>query len=326
MQLVEFNGKWGAAQGRFRRQAPPPWWAPGLRLTPAIRAVYNLWLPVDEYLRDLRAVATARLPHPSWCPQRLRNPQQDGGPNRLPSPLSLPDLWALLPAGLAGEATIRSDQLLPLLCALADPPRYGTAPRRYPGQAARLAAFAEHFAGAVCRLADLGCGVGLGTLALAADLANHLDGRVQAVGLTLEPLEAWMASHRRLPHDPLRERQFPSLPDNCRVDFLAAHVEALPWRGRFDLVVVNGLVGGPLFARPAQLAALPAWLSDQLAPGGRVLMANAFHAGQVPAVAAFRQLAVRAGWSVVGPDHDLELGPPPPLPGQLIAQKPLRWD
>ncbi len=308
LRLAQFNRRWEARLALFRRQAPPPWWAPGLVLDAALRARYESWLPVGEYLHDLGGVAALALPAPEFLPYALRPAAGCGGGAGHPEFLSLPDLWATLPDAQAGRVPLDAATLVPLLCALADPPRFGTDFGRYPEQLERLAEFARSWhaaapAGAALRLLDIGCGTGQGTLELAAAVAAACGVRsISAVGVTREPLEAWMAGQRCLPHDAERGRRFAAfaLPLAATVQFVAGDALRLPASGPVDLIVANGLVGGRFLRTPQALNAFFADAERVLAPVGWLAMANQFHDGDLRGVQAALALAQARGWQVTG--------------------------
>lgn len=301
--LAGFNRRWGARLEQFRRHAGPPWWAPGLILDADIRDRHERYLPVRAFLNDLADLATHILPHSSWVPRLLRPACAVCACCAAPAPVpSLPDLWAQLPEPLAGQVTVAESALLPLLCALADPPRFGTDFGRYPEQLRGIAEFATtHVSpGVPLRVLDLGCGTGQGTREAAATVAAATGQTPWTVGVTSEPLEVWMATHRRLPHDPAREQRLQACLAPCPVHFLAGDATAVPCRGRFDLVLANGLVGGPFLRSPHQVALFLLELARLLAPNGRVTLANRFHEGELPQVAAAADIARRYGWTVAG--------------------------
>ena len=301
--LAVFNARWEERFACFRRMAGAPWWAPGLVPTPELHRRYEAWLPQAEYRRDLTALAARLLPGRAWAPWLLRDPD---------AVHSLPDLWRLLPAPLAGHASLTASACGALLCALADPPRFGTDIGRYPEQLCRLTAHLSTRTKYNWRVLDLGCGTGHGTweVALAAAEAGA---RARLVGVTREPLEAWMAARQRLPHDPARERRYPCLPGAAagQVHFVAADGLTLPLRpGIWDLVLVNGLAGGPHLKAPESMHRLLRGLARLLAPGGVVGCACRFHDGYAPHLDAFAALARADGWQLAGPPRQLWLEPP----------------
>ena len=308
--LAAFNRRWSERLEQFRRHAGPPWWAPGLVLDAGIRDQHERYLPIRLFLNDLADLSGRVLPHSSWGPRLLRPSGAVCACCAAPAPVpSLPDLWALLPEHLAGQVTIAESALLPLLCALADPPRFGTDFGRYPEQLRGIAKFAAaRTASGPLHVLDLGCGTGQGTREVATTVAEASGRGAPVLGVTSEPLEVWMAIHRRLPHDPAREQRLQRYAAAGPVHFLAGDATAVPCRGRFDLILANGLVGGPFLRRSHQLAAFFEELVRLVAPGGRVTLANRFHEGEIPQVAEAANLARRQGWTVAGGPRLLWLG------------------
>jgi len=276
-------------------------------LGPELRGRYEAYLPVAEFLADLCRLGERVLPHPAWVPAVLRR----GRSGCLPAagaPASLPDLWADLPEALAGRVAFPPEDLEALLCALADPPRFGTDADRYPAQQRWLAGAFTEQRGKPVAVLDLACGVGLGTFATAA-LARHCGvGPARVLGITLEPLEAWMAEHRCLPHDPPRERRLRQVAGPAaQVAFLAADVRHLPLTGPFAGVLCNGLMGGPWLHREGDMTTVLDESARVLTPDGWMVVANRFHEGCRAAVEAFMRHARERGWWVSGDWHDLVL-------------------
>lgn len=290
--LARFNRQWASRLDLFRRYVGPPWWAPGLLVTPEIRRVYNLWLPFDEYRHDLRSLARDWLPHPSWVPRSIV-----AGATRRDSALSFPDFWRCMPSELAGRVTLQPDEVLPLLCAIASPPRYGTAADRYPLQRQEIAAFAASLQHKFISYCDLGCGTGEGTSEMTSVLRRATGRSVHTLGITLEPLEAWMARNRHSP------------PENCSLSFVAADVRLPPTDRVFDIITANGLAGGPMLCAESSMIELLQAMQSILSPRGLVAVANRFHRGHQSAVESFAAQAGIGGWTVDGTFRELILRP-----------------
>jgi SAM-dependent methyltransferase len=265
MDLAAFNRKWSRRFTVYVDSCPQPLWAPGVQLTPELQYQLERFLPVDEYRVGLRAVLAAALPHGSWVPQSLR----------LPGLRSIADVWRLLPPRLQGEATVAEADLWAVACALAAPPHFGTDSGRYPEQASLVR---EHAAKVELAL-DLGCGTGQGT----RELRNWLDGAV--VGVTREPLEAWMAATGRLPH---HDRSMGVAPADTY--FVAGDLLRPVVKRPAQLIVCNGLIGGPLL-RPRAWGQVWRALLAMLAPGGLLVVGDHFHAGHRQQVSAFASAA-----------------------------------
>jgi hypothetical protein len=111
-----------------------------------------------------------------------------------------------------------------------------------------------------------------------------------------------MAARRRLPHlDPFpAEYAFPPLPAGLPCLLLAGDIARLPLAGGVDLLVCNGLLGGPACPPTPALAPLLAGWAAALRPGGLLLLGHHFHPGHdtAPLAAllrpAFRPLAATA--------------------------------
>jgi trans-aconitate methyltransferase len=63
------------------------------------------------------------------------------------------------------------------------------------------------------------------------------------------------------------------------IDFWAADVRELRLSQRYDVIVCNGLIGGPMLYRDAELARFSKRLRELLAPGGIISIADRFHGG-----------------------------------------------
>lgn len=254
MELAAFNSKWQKRFAEFAAWSPTPMWALGLAPSPESRYWHERYLPVREYCRNLACLLRPALPHHDWGPTCLRSPQF----------LAITDFWRALPPAFAGRLSWQQEELLPLACALAAPPRFGTSAGRYPEQICEL----RKLKGA---LLDLGCGTGEGT-------AEFAELGFACTGVTLEPLEAWMARHR-----------FPDL------EFVAADVRKLCLLQKFDVVVCNGLIGGPMLHKDAEFATLIAVMQAALKPAGVVAIADRFHAGRAQRRERFVEMAKAAG-------------------------------
>lgn len=297
------NARWQGRAAAWRRYAPPPWWQRGLRLTPAWRGSYEAWLPVADFYADLRVLAASFLPSVAWTPAVLRSAQYHTASSRvLTAPLSLPDLWATWPDSLAGRVVFAADELLALFCALAEPMRFGTDACRYPEQMAMMEKmFREHAASQQqFSLLDIGCGTGLNTLEMATLGQEILGNRLQVKAITAEPLEAWMARCRRLPHDQNREKRLQRFAADLPVTFAAKSFQETQLTSQIDLIVCNGLAGGDFLHVDSDLEQFLRLCQRNLKPGGQVLLANRFHDGRRATCEKLRQLAAQFGFSSQG--------------------------
>jgi SAM-dependent methyltransferase len=266
------------------------------------RMMYEAYLPVAEYVASLRRLGRLLLPHPSWIPSVLA---ERGG--HLASRCvfsSLPDLWSYLPPAWCGRVTMTLEELPALFGALADPSRFGTAAGRYPEQLVRLRELAAGWSGETTLL-DVGCGTGEGTREVLAVLRG-MGCHARALGVTREPLEAWMAANGCFPHRSA-ELVFSAMPG---LHFMAGDAGALPLQGCFSVILCNGLVGGRFMESDISFRAVLSEFRRVLAPGGMVLVGCRFHAGREPALVRFRELAETTGWRIAGDCRDLVLSLP----------------
>jgi len=262
-----------------------------------MRGWYNSFLPFEEFLHDLRLLAQDFLEDERLMPSVLLNGSSDI--------LSLPDLWAMLGDAFAGRVCFAADELLPLWCNLASPARMGTATGRYAEQLDVLRRLSAERS--TLRLMDIGCGVGLGTFEAAAIASENCDS-VEAVGITSEGLEAWMAANRRIPHDRGREKQFPPrLHKRTHIVFRRGLAENAYDGFVYDVVLCNGLAGGRFLNQPRQIAAFLDSLRRLIAPNGLVLMSNHFHDGTRSGVEAVMQHAAASGWRIAGDWRNLRM-------------------
>ena len=278
--LARHNKRWEARLANWRHYAAPPWWARDIIITPELRANYEMWLPIREFLHDLKDIGRVWLPDEECLPLPLRHKTY----------LSLPDLWAALPPSLDGKLCFSPQELLAFFCALADPPRFGVVCGRYNDELALIKSLARPN----MRVLDIACGVGLNTLEIAV-----VSG-AETIGLTTEWLEVWMATQRRLPHDPTREQDMQCFPCDLNVRFQQGRAECFAFEKPFDLIVCNGLIGGRFFHDEAQYTAFLDSCRNALAVGGSILLANHFHDGSRLDVEHFMRHASQAGFTVEG--------------------------
>lgn len=275
---------------RFRvyaARSPHGLWAPGLAVTREMEATSELYLPLEEIGRALRRLFALSLNFEPFLPatplhtvaswpgflHRLQPPARDANPARLLH-------------RLAADGEFRTRFLFSLFL----PRRYGGGFGRYPGQAAFLREWLAANRPERVRCLDAACGSGEGTYELALLLleAELSPERIELHGTTVEPLELFAAAHGWFPHDPARQeayrarirRVFTGGADE-RVIF---YREDLTVGGRaagdgYDLVLCNGLLGGPLLSGAEKLAGAVGGLCARLGPGGLFMAADRFHEG-----------------------------------------------
>lgn len=271
--LERHNQYWHARKENYLAHFPAPWWAQDLIISPQFRANYECWLPYSEFRRTLACVARAFLPNEEWMPLPLRRNAY----------LSLPDLWAAMPPEIAGKLEFTEEELLPLFCAMADPPRFGTTAGRYPQQLDYLKQNAKDG----MAILDVGCGVGINTLEIASALPT-----AKVTGITPEHLEVWMATNRCLPHDSKRQRVMDAMTGTACFQFGSAE----KFSGSYDAIVCNGLIAGRFFNGDSQYRSFLECCRNSLRPGGILLIADHFHDGFRAAFPQFLSMAEGFGF------------------------------
>ncbi len=277
---------------RFRIYAahcPVPQWAPGLILHGDLRSQHELYLPMDEIVPAfahlcrascLYAVDTGAIPlfRAGCWPDFLAR-------LRLSHPVFNP---ASLLRRLATDERTRHAFLFSLFI----PRSYGGSFGRYPRQSlflARWLADARARLSATARLLDSACGCGEGTYEAAEILldSGYLPEATRVCGSTLEPLELLAAAFGYYPDDAGRAAMFKSRVGPIlergggrMIRFSREDVRMPPGRGeRYDVVICNGLLGGPLLNGRGELSRAVGALAGRVRPGGILLVADNFHWG-----------------------------------------------
>lgn len=278
---------------RFRLYAacsPHGMWAPGLILTHEMRSLAEQYLPLAEISCALeRLIGRALRVKPVLAGSAIRT----AGTwldllDQLQPLVRHPD-----PGRLLAELVADGEERRRFLWRIFLPPRYGCDFNRYPAQEGFLRRWLSEdrlSLGGTVRCLDAACGTGEGTWGLVRVVHEVMAGRREweVKGMTLEPLELFSAAHGYFPHDPLRQALFRS-----RVEPFLAMVHArritfsqgdLTVAGNtsgpgYDVIVCNGVLGGPFLHDNLQLAVVVANLARLLAPGGVLLAADRFHGG-----------------------------------------------
>jgi SAM-dependent methyltransferase len=270
----------------FCTTCPVPQWHGGLILTPEIRCQTERYLPLAEIQSAFSYLLLRSLNYSPFLPAIP-----------LFSALSWVDAlerihapgFSFNPARILAE--VAADQILrtKFLAALFIPKRYGGGFNRYPLQKKFLE---EWLSGRTTReiaVLDAACGSGEGVYELAELIAEAGISPDDTVvhGCTVEPLELAAAAHGWFPHDTERE---------LSVNIMIAGVFQRGWTGGieffredicrqpdnsnlYDVVVCNGLLGGPLLYENNSLDAVIKGLAQRLKKGGILLAADRFHAG-----------------------------------------------
>lgn len=277
--------------------SPAPLPAPGLIITGEIRLQSELYLPIAEISAVFTRLYRSSLNYP---PLLASTPFADSS--------SWADLCVALPAqfqlganpGRLLEALLSDSALLTeFLFASFLPRRFYGGFRRYPlqGEFVRTWLASVPKMQKKLRCLDAACGSGEQTYVLAGMLreAGYTARNVAVEGWTIEPLEVWAAASRRYPHDRRREELFREATDELlesgygrSISFRCADLLHSPgWTELegFDLILCNGLLGGPIIHEAGRLRRAVENLAALLAPGGVLLAADNFHGGwkkQIP--------------------------------------------
>ncbi|MBU5638402.1 chemotaxis protein CheR [Geomonas sp. Red69] len=277
----------GGAFESYAAGYPLPLWAPGLAVSNEMRGLTEALFPLEQP----RAVFEMVLRRGCRFSPLLSASYLHGSASWIDL---LQKLWPLLPCAdpapvlrrLAEDEAERTTFLFALML----PQHFGGGFDRYPVQTRWLSLWLRANAGRFphgIRVLDAACGSGEGTYQAAQVLADAGFGAGSSVhGSTLEPIELFAAAHMYFPHAAEREREYrgrvgsllchPAAP---ALEFYLDRVDAPLQRAPYDLVLCNGLLGGPLLHDPVELAAAFAGLAARLAPGGLLVAADRFHAG-----------------------------------------------
>lgn len=277
----------------YATTSPVPLPTPGLIIAPEIRLQSERYLPLAELRLLFNRLYREALTYP---------PILSSTPFH--SALSWADCFGGLPSWLQFSANparllekvVNDLQLLTRFLFFSFlPDRFnGHGFSRYPDQLAWLYDRLRVAVGPL-RILDAACGSGEGTWELAelAAAAGAPPTDIRVEGWTVDPLEVWAARHRSLPHAPERQQLYRERVSRLvmrgwdrQVVFTVRDLrEASADRERFDLIICNGLLGGPLLHQHEQMGQVVLNFSRLLAPGGILAVADRFHGGwkkQVP--------------------------------------------
>lgn len=265
-------------------------WAPGLVITREMRSLTELYLPLAEIRRAFDHFFAASLRFTPFHAASLVHTAGDwlDALERLYPTVRRADPAFLLRTLLADEQSRRRFIFANFL-----PARYGGGFGRYPEQLSFLGRWlASNRARLACgvRCLDAACGSGEGTYELAALLRScgFAVDSIHVHGTTLEPLELFAAAHGYFPHDPGRQAAYRR---HLAPLFAAGATEKIvftredlanpppPEERGYDVILCNGVLGGPFLHDPAVLRETVARLAGRLLPGGILLATNRFHGG-----------------------------------------------
>lgn len=268
----------------------PPFAGHALQITPEITYRCEQWLPLDELRPHFYQLYRQALKYP---PVLASTPFADavswaGIVSRFPPFLRHVITPAILFEQLLADAELRTKFLFWSFM----PERfYGSGHDRYPQQLQSVGEWLVQRRGRVnnLRCLDAACGDGAGTYGLVRLLLEQgwPPETFTVEGWTLDPLEAWAAAYASLPHDPLHETALrswsaPVFTHSAQHALLfrqADLMNAADNDDRFDLILCNGLLGGPIINDRRKLEKVIGSLAGRLEPGGVLLVADHFHGG-----------------------------------------------
>ena len=280
----------------YASTSPEPLPAPGLIITSEIRAQCERYLPIATVSAIFKRLYSTALTYPpifSSTPFHNSSSWAD-------TFASLPHNFQISanPARLL-EALLRDGDLMTrFLFASFLPARFYGGIGRYPQQCLFIREWLKTRGTGRLNCLDAACGTGEDTYGLALLLSERgfSPDDIRIEGWTLEPLEVWAATHRCLPHDPKREAVLKnatsslfqrgygrSISFSCRdvteSDSTTPSAREDGKTNLFDLIICNGLLGGPIIHAKEPLDRAVTHLVRLLAPGGILLAADNFHGG-----------------------------------------------
>ncbi|HIJ96484.1 MAG TPA: chemotaxis protein CheR [Desulfuromonadales bacterium] len=293
IDTTPFQGAVRHLQSRFASYVatcPAPLTAADLIVTPEIRVQSELYLPVAE----IRAVFT-RLYQSAlrYSPILSSTPFYNAlswadAFNSLPTRFQFSANPARLLEALLTDGTLLTEFLFASFL----PRRFYGGFARYPLQQEFIRNWLQQKNLHTVRCLDAACGTGEGTYGVARLLmdSGYRAESVLTEGWTLEPLEVWAARARCFPHDRTYEQRFR---DETDLLFTGGYLTRISFRtvdltdplmqtadsDQRDLILCNGLLGGPILHDTGKLQQVISTLAELLVPGGILLAADNFHAG-----------------------------------------------
>jgi len=270
----------------FCSTCPSPQWHKGLIITPEIRCQTEIYLPLAEIQAACRCLLLRSCRYKPFLPavpifsarswvdalEKINQP-----------------LLSFNPARIIAE--VSADQALrtKFLASLFIPKRYGGGFDRYPLQKIFLKEWLSGRHKKGISVLDAACGSGEGVYELATMVAEAGFQPKSTVvhGCTIEPLELVAAAHGWFPEDSERES---SVKRMIEVASKRGYPETILFfsddicdpaenSALYDVVICNGLLGGPLLHEHSHLEAAVKGLVRRVKKGGLLLAADRFHGG-----------------------------------------------
>jgi len=283
------NAYCNSLQDRFKQfcsTCPAPQWHRGLLITPEIRCQAELYLPLVEIQSAFRYLLHRSCRYKPFLPavplfsalswiDALERIQAPG--------------FSFNPARTIGAVAGDQDLRKRFLAALFIPQRYGGGFNRYPQQKQFLHEWLSVKAREELAVLDAACGSGEGVYELAemAAATGYHSEATAVHGCTVEPLELAAAAHGWFPHDSARERALKGMIAGAARQEWSGAIEFFredicrPAENPvlYDVVICNGLLGGPLLHEFNALEAAVKGLAQRVKKEGILLAADRFHAG-----------------------------------------------
>ena len=267
--------------------SPVPLWAPGLHIEREWRTVTETFLPWAEIAPAFRRLISHALRYPPPSDPLAPCPSWPDFLNRNSVGTASADPSLLLRRLLTDEA-VRCRWLFTLFL----PKEHGGGFGRYPAQSTFLRDWLTNRRSRKrtrlsCLDAACGCGEGTWELAQLCQEIGFQPEEVTLCGSSLDPLELFAATHAAFPHDACREREYrlriiPLIAAGFaeRIHFVWEDLTIITESTeKYDLILCNGLLGGPLLHEPERMERVMAGLVRRLKPGGLILAADRFHEG-----------------------------------------------
>lgn len=270
----------------FCSTCPSPQWHKGLIITPEIRCQTEMYLPVKEIRAAFRYLLFRSCHYSPFFPSVLIFTAFSWADALERILLSVN---SINPSRIIAE--VAEDQLLrrEFLAALFVPQRYGGVLARYPLQKRFIQEWLSGRGKREISVLDAACGSGEGVYELATMVAaaGFLPESTVVHGCTIEPLELAAAAHGWFPLDPGRALSVKRMieaaskrgcPETILFfrDDICGPVEN---SDLYDVVICNGLLGGPLLHEHGHLEAAVKGLVRRVKKGGILLAADRFHGG-----------------------------------------------
>ena len=265
--LSAYNEKWAICFAQFEKFSELIW-SENYHPTTIERIEWERYLPVTLYMEDLYHLSKAIVPEAS-IPLVIHQHKFR----------SIVDLWHILPANFQGAFTLDTENLERLLLALSSPAKFGTRLNRYPQQLNWLKENASLIPDQLSVI-DYACGTGQGTYEI-AELLKCLGKTASVTGLTIEVLDLWMAENKSVPHLDMYE-EYTYTDTDCEPQFMCGDINSYSSKLHFQLILCNGLIGGPFLNQDEDYLQLWKKINEQTEKNSLFITGHSFHGAYNP--------------------------------------------